>query len=337
MLTKQPWGDYGRSRGELALEPAPIHDGYGNWRESPWWSLHANALWCLTYGLDIWNLYAEFITNASFAPTMQLFNRYAGHKDPATAPGAVLMLRDGLDSADFKRFPAEQFGDDYRQGATQCAAAGGVCCRNASRGSKIAAAFAAYGARQDEPKAAVGKSVKQKKAGALNDVGCQIWPGNYGMFMKQQRPAQTSVGHWRVGPKDQPYGRFARGSSNRDNRSAMHFDLDDKLFGGLPFGGESVPVVVTVAYFGAAGASWCLKYDARDQKAKPLPAVHAGGEKQGKWHSFSATLTDAYFGNRGALGSDLSLHADQCSVADAGSDAVCPDVIFAQVEVRRAA
>ena len=110
----QPWGDCGRARGELALEPEPINHAYGNWAESPWWSLHANAGWALTYGLDVWNLYALFIENKTFAPTMELYNRFAGRKDPATAGGAFLMLRDGLDSADFKRFPAEQYGGDSR-------------------------------------------------------------------------------------------------------------------------------------------------------------------------------------------------------------------------------
>jgi hypothetical protein len=179
LWAKHAWGDYGRTRGELALEPTPVGGGYGNWAEAPWWSLHANMFWCLTYGVDIWNLYANFIKNETFAPTMEVFNRFAGEKDPATSPGAIISFRDGLDSADFERFPASIYGDDSRvvgNGSSgNCTTSEGpVCCRNAKRTVAIAAAYAHRGAKQEDAKIATGKSVKQKKADALNDVGCQV-------------------------------------------------------------------------------------------------------------------------------------------------------------------
>jgi len=351
---RQSWGDFGRSRGELALEPTPIDGKYGNWETSPWWSLHANAGWALTYGLDVWNLYALFISNSTFAPTMSLFNRYAGQKDPATAPGALLMLRDALDAADFKRFPAAEFGDDSRTvacgnasaaaaaafpgGGCICSdSAGPVCCRNTSRLVAIAAAHAARGARMDDPQAATGKSVKQKKAAGLNDVGCQVWTGNdgnYGVFMEQRKAAQTSVGYWRVGPKvNSPHGRFARGSDNANGRSAMYFALDRQLFGGLPFNATAPApatqvVELRIVYFdGATGGAWCAKYDAQSAVGKALPLVSTAGS--GTWKEALYKLADARFGRGGSAGSDFSLHLDECGAAN------CSNIIVAEVEVRK--
>ena len=347
---RQPWGDFGRSRGELALEPTPTHGSYGNWAESPWWSLHANAGWALTYGLDVWNLYALFIANTTFAPTMTLYNRYAGHKDPATAPGALLLLRDGLDAADFRRFPAADFGDDSRTvecvngsaaaafpggGCTCSASQGPVCCRNTSRLQAIAAAYAAHGARMDAPDEATGKSVKQKKASALNDVGCQIWSGNYGVHMQQRKAAQTSVGYWRVGPKvNSPYGRFARGSDNASGKSTMYFALDRQLFGGLPFNATTQrSVQLRVVYFdGSAGGAWRAKYDAQGMVGKELPVVDTAGS--GLWQEALYSLPDARFGRGQSAGADFSLHLNECSNI-ANKTITCADIIIAEVEVRK--
>eukprot|EP00937_MAST-01D_sp_MAST-1D-sp2_P002452 g2452.t1 len=357
---RQPWGDYGRSRGELALEPTPVDGQYGNWAESPWWSLHANAGWALTYGLDVWNLYALFIANATFAPTMQLFNRYAGAKDPATAPGALLLLRDGLDGADFQRFPAAEYGDDSRAvqcvngsaaaafpggGCTCSGSEGPVCCRNVSRLEAIAAAHAARGARMDAPSAATGKSVKQKKAAGLNDVGCQIWPGNYGVHMQQKKAAQTSVGYWRVGAKvNSPYGRFARGSDNSNGKSTMYFALDQRLFGGLPFNATTQrSVQLRVVYYdGAAGGAWRAKYDAQSEVSKALPLVSTAGS--GSWKEALYLLPDARFGGGQSAHADFSLHLNECGGATEAklimhttkaAETSCADIIIAEVEVRK--
>ena len=35
---------------------------------------------------------------------------------------------------------------------------------------------------------------------------------------------------WRVGPKDQPYGRFARGFNEAKGKAALCFDIDDAFF-----------------------------------------------------------------------------------------------------------
>jgi hypothetical protein len=56
--TKQPDGTFVHARGEMCTNPEPQLGQYGNWKQSPWWSLQANAEWALTFGLDVWNVYS---------------------------------------------------------------------------------------------------------------------------------------------------------------------------------------------------------------------------------------------------------------------------------------
>lgn len=52
-----------------------------------------------------------------------------------------------------------------------------------------------------------------------------IWPGNYGMYLEQIEANETSIGYWRVGSKEQPYGRFARGLYPVKEKTAYILDL----------------------------------------------------------------------------------------------------------------
>ena len=151
MLRPQPDGSYARSRGELAVEPDPSAGTYGNWAHSPWWSLQALTENALTFGLDTLNLYAGWLGNSSFAPTMDFFNRHAGQKNPATANAAFVSFRDSLDTANTLRFPVAQFGPvDSPKNPSQFA--------NGERMMKIAAAFADHGARLGDQAAASAKN-----------------------------------------------------------------------------------------------------------------------------------------------------------------------------------
>jgi hypothetical protein len=129
--------------------------------------------WRLTYGLGVWNIPANFIKNETFAPTMAIFNRCAGQKDHAASSGAIISLRDGLDSADFERFPASEYGDDRRVvgngtfgncpgGGSGAGGSGTVCCKNARQTAQehYVADFAHRGARLEAPKEAAGKSLR---------------------------------------------------------------------------------------------------------------------------------------------------------------------------------
>ena len=66
----------------------------------------------------------------------------------------------------------------------------------------------------------------------INDIGVNILPDNYYRYLIQYSPNTTSRGYWRVGPGDQPYGRFARGFESKENKTEMFFALDKRFFGG---------------------------------------------------------------------------------------------------------
>eukprot|EP00935_MAST-01C_sp_MAST-1C-sp1_P001982 g1982.t1 len=266
LLTPQPDGSFSRARGELAVEPDPTNGTYGNWAASPWWSLQATAEWCLTFGVDAWNLYAGFLGNETFAPTMEFFNRHAGQKDVSTATAAFISFRDALDTADVTRWPVEQYGpvNSTKSAATAAEYA------NSTRMLKIAAEHAARGAQL--PKAMVGAAsskngVKQKKAMALIDVCWECYRangGNYGRYLQQLDPLGSSVGWWQLGPRDQPYGRFARGLEHNSSRTTIRIQLDP-LFGAAEVksgrSGQAARALVRVVYFDRGIGAWQLGQD----------------------------------------------------------------------------
>lgn len=101
--------------------------------------------------------------------------------------------------------------------------------RNTDRYIKIAANFAARGARQGDPPKALGGGMRSRQRDDYNDVGWGILRGNYWRFLEQINPDQTSVGHWHVGPKEHIFSRFARGFQHSSGKKAMHFRLDKQV------------------------------------------------------------------------------------------------------------
>ena len=258
--------DRAYARGELAVEPNPDpskHE-YGNWAQAPQWSLQANAEWALQFGLAQWNLYAGFLGNATFAPTLAFFNRHAPSAELATATAAFVSFRESLDTDDVARFPVGQYGAVNQ---THGKFAGKRL--NTSRVLAIAAARRARGARvEDVAEACSFKSIVQKKGNYLNDVGYRIWPDNYGKFMAQIDPAGSSVGRWRVGPRDQGYGRFARALEQASGRTAIRLALAPGFAAAHRVGGGGgaavglLNVTVRVVYFDEGHGRWTMGYRA---------------------------------------------------------------------------
>ena len=248
LLTPQPDGSFASARGELAVEPDPELGTYGNWAHSPWWSLQATAEWCLTFGIDVWNLYSGFIGNASFAPTMDFFNRHAGYKDPSTARAAFISFRDSLDTADVVRWPVSTFGpvNDTKDPDRLV---------NRHRMQQIATLNAHRGASLGTTDGAFFKAgVHQKKAMELYDVCWECFRGNYGRFLTQLDPPGSSVGWWQLGPRDQPYGRFARGLEHSSGRNTIRLRLDPQ------FGTTGQRALARVVYFDRGDGRWALGY-----------------------------------------------------------------------------
>jgi hypothetical protein len=255
LMTPQPDGSFAYSRGEMdgGVQPETLKQGdpeYGNWAQSPWWSLQASAEWGLTFGLDVWNVNSGFLSNTSFVPTLDFFNRHAGQRLPHTASAAFISFRDSLDTADVKRWPVDKYGP-VDSDADNC---------NADRMYKIQQANMQRGAKlpKDDTAFASKASEKQKKAKYLYDVCWQCFPGNYGKYMTQVDPDGTSVGYWQLGPVDQLHGRFARGLEHSTGKNTITVELA-KNFGGSVIAKKQA--LVRVVYFDQGGGSWALGYN----------------------------------------------------------------------------
>merc|ERR1711918_266451 len=131
-------------------------------------------------------------------------------------------MGDALDSSDISRFPEAQFGE--------------ATLKNQDRYTAIVKAFAPWGAAEEDPASAAKNPFASRNRRHMNDVGWNIYTGNYGNgLIEMLKPGETSIGQWRVGPRDQPYGRFARSFQRKSGRTEMGFVLDSRLWGGLPF------------------------------------------------------------------------------------------------------
>ena len=178
----------------------------------------------------------------------------------------------------------------------------GYCYKgNIDRYMKIAGAFAARGACQGDPKAAVAGGMKNRRRKDYNDVGWKIWGGNYGRFLEQLAPGETSVAWWHVGPADHHYSRFGRGFDHANGKTVMPFSLDRRFFAGPD---RARAAAVRVAYLDRGKGSWALAYAGPGGKKRAM-AVRCGDT--GKWIDRRIDLPDAHF--TGALrgGADLML------------------------------
>lgn len=284
--------------GEFIRCRSEMDEAFKGWfKEAPVWNQYWLNLWGLTFGLDIFQHETSVFNDPRHDAGFIFFDRYAGEKDPATSPGAFCALHDGLDAADEQRFPVAEFGR------------GGLAPRNAdpqpgmARAAKIAEAFARFGARQGDPEKSVRVVMQNRDAQKMNDVGWNIWTGNYGRYLTQFDPRGTSQGYWRVGDPAQPYGRFARGFDPASSRDAMFFTLDPAFYG-QPLAGQR-PVQIRVVYFDRGTGAWALAYDAVSAPQKIAREIK--NTNTGRWREIVVTLDDANFGHRGPHDSDVAL------------------------------
>jgi len=237
--------------------------------------------------LDIWNIPHKALKDEANFPAFAFFNKYAGQRDPSTAPSAFCALRDGLDASDFERFPAEKFGGKPGQK------------RNKDRYIKIAAAFAKHGARMDDPDKALGGGMVNRKRSGSNDVGWGILPGNYSRFLTQLDPGSGDVGLWNI--DDSIHGRFARAFEHESGKTQMRFKLDEEFFADPE---EPQPAKLTVTWLDKGKGSWSLRYLGTDGKsrAKTVQKENSGNWKTGEFFLKGVTL------NHSSNRPDLALH-----------------------------
>ena len=214
--------------------------------------------------LDIWNVPHQALKDEANLPTLQFFNKYAGHTDPATAPAAFCALRDGLDASDFERFPADEFGG--KPGKK----------KEVERYLRIAKAYSQQGARMDDPEKAAGGGMMNRKRKGPNDAGWGILPGNYYRFLTQIDPGSGDIGRWNI--DDSIYGRFGRSFDHASGKTQMRFKLDEAF--------RASSVNVKVIYLDKGTGSWSIA----------VPGESAGTIVQntdsGGWKTRTVALTD---------------------------------------------
>jgi len=91
----------------------------------------------------------------------------------------------------------------------------------------------------------------------INDFGINLRPDNFHRFLVQYSPNTTSCGWWRVGPEDQPYGRYARAFESAKGITEMFFTLDKGFFNA-----STAPqkVNIKIIYLDKGNGAWSLNY-----------------------------------------------------------------------------
>lgn len=299
-------GSYVRARCEITGDNLT----YNWWLNAKYKNMFALLSNCIYWGVDWSNQTGEHITDANFNEAFNFFNKYAGQKNPATATNAMCALRDGLDASDAVRFPVATYGAATRS--------------NSVRYKNIANSFTSFGAKLEDSATAVLYEGDNLDANGTNDVGWNIFTGNYDRYLHQLNANTTSVGYWNVSAPNDPntvYGKYARGFDLANSKNALYFDVENAFLNNAPLNSQQ-PVMITVVYLDNGTGGWKLYYDA--QAATDKVALNVTCANSGLWKKAYVTLTDAYFGNRANSASDFYIKSTNTQ-----------NVIFSLVELER--
>jgi hypothetical protein len=280
----------------------------GWWNECPYKNMFALMCYGIYWGLDWSNQSPTQLNDPLFDSAFNFFNKYAGQKDPAKSTNAICVLKDAIDASDVKRFPENIYG---------------TATRNTARMLNVLAPFTTYGAKQEDPATATLDEYSTLSSKGINDVGWDIFPGNYDRYLHQINANNTSAGYWNVQSSDPNtmYGRFARGFDLNNGKNALYFAVDSAFLNNAPLDGK-YPVMIEITYLDKGAGKFKLFYDAETDTNKPALAVTC--KNTGLWKKASVTLTDAYFGKRGKTGSDFYIKST-------GTE----NVLFSVVELAR--
>ena len=259
-------------------------------QDNPIWNYYWTIISKVDRGIDL-KKEDDKVVKASFKNVgVEFANKYLHYKKPQASRYAFIALRDGLDASDVERFSEDNYGEAKQN--------------NEFRVRKIESEYAAYGAKVGDIHAATTLQGNKYllEAKAINDVGYEVIARNYGRFITQIEPNQTSVGWWRVGPLNQPYGRYARAFENASSRNRMYFDLNNEF---LPKTSKFKSVIVKIIYLDKGTGKFSFRYDAVTNPDKTALVVTK--TNSGKWVSKSITIADGEFANKGPRNSDFSL------------------------------
>ena len=313
-------GYYVRSRGEATLS------AYVSWMTNDAWTAWALAGWNLAYGTDTWQNLSLVETQPRLRPALSLYSQYAGWR-PETAsdwPGAVAILRDGLDTNDTQRFPEATFGPTENG-------------KNYARCQKVLDSLqndTRFPPRNDAASDNGCGCVRNYPKLGLNDACFEVWPGNYGALLEQIAPLETSVGAWRAGPKDEIFGRYGRMAKGGE----MAFRTLYNVFGDAERGKTAFARVVYLADTGKAG-KFELKYSTSGGHCVSAGSVRAEGHNAsnaGHWVEARFELPDADLGAIAPTGCRTQGGARANLVVETAAAAHKPTV-FSTVEVSKTA
>jgi len=237
------------TRGEMDGELFEMGWSKRNIPQALYWS----GIFATHCGLDIWNVPYQALKDRANWPAGAFFNKYAGHKDPATAPAAFCALRDGLDASDFNRFPAAEFGGKPGQK------------KDVDRYLRITKAYASYGALMADPEKAIGGGMINRKSSGPNDAGWDILSGNYSRFLTQIDPGSGDVGRWNI--DESIYGRFGRAFEHQSGKKQLRFRLDP--------GFAAKQVKVRVTYLDQGTGAWSVGLPGKEGATR-IQNTHSG-------------------------------------------------------------
>lgn len=256
--------------------------------KDPQQNMYWTALGALQCGLDIWNLPEDVIEDPQWRQSLDIFNKYAGQKYPSKSPVAFCALRDELNADDTTRFPENKYG------ATK---------KNADRVLKICAEFAGHGAVVQDPNSALAGGLKSRGRSGYNDVAWDRIEDDYCRFLYPIDKLATSVGWWNLGPKDQPYGKFARGFEHKTGKDALYFGFHQDFF--KQDGQMTGALTFRVVWYDNTTGSWGFSYDAGKGNFKSAKTFTGTGTN--RWREETFTITDAVMNHNGPRGADLAL------------------------------
>lgn len=300
---------YIRARSDMSLNNEQPGSVAGWFSAHPAKNLLALFAYMIHWGMDWSDQAWRIIINPDYAPALRFFKRYAGEKDTAQAMNAMCYLRDGLDADDEERFPVKYYGSHMRS--------------NKERYKKIAEEYAPRGALLQDIDAAMGSSDGSAvSASGINDVGWNIFPGNYERYLHQISPNKTSVGYWNVVASNDTgaiYGRFARGFDIDNGKDALYFDVDPSFYNESSHYTKGIKIIIR--YLDAGKGSFRLYYDGN---TPDIPSILINCTETNTWKKASVTLYDATFTNKSLNNSDFYIKSE-------GNK----NVIFALIDLRK--
>jgi hypothetical protein len=265
------------------------------WAETPMakkslkWNYYWTAIASVDRGLDAWETKPDYIMTGKYNDAYEFSTRHSFQKKADKATQAFIALRDVLDYSDTNRFSVGVYGNARKS--------------NATRVNNILAQYAAYGAINEDTAAVTGTTGSSYLSGSsgLNDCVWNVIGRNYQQHITQFDPNGTSVGLWRVGSTNQPYGRFARGFQHASGKDAMYFNFAADF----PAKRAAQVTFKVIYYDKTTNSTWAFKYDAGSSSLATALSVTNIGDVT--WKTVSVTVTNAVLQNNGPNGSDFAL------------------------------